>query len=134
MFLLDTDTCIDVLRGVGSLREKMEDLSPDDCNVSSVTVFELYSGIYFTRQPERGGVKVDRFLSVLNIVAFDRAAATEAANLRHDLDSSGTRIGPYDLLIAAQAISSNYTLVTANVREFGRIKSLKLENWRARQR
>jgi tRNA(fMet)-specific endonuclease VapC len=55
----------------------------------------------------------------------------EAAKLRQDLESSGTRIGTYDLLIAAQAISSNYTLVTANVCEFGRIKSLKLENWRA---
>jgi tRNA(fMet)-specific endonuclease VapC len=131
MFLLDTDTCIDVLRGVGSVREKMEDLSPDDCNVSSVTVFELYSGIFFTRQPERERIKVDRFLSVLNIVPFDRIAAIEAAKLRQDLESAGTRIGPYDLLIAAQAISSNYTLVTANVREFVRIKALKLENWRA---
>jgi tRNA(fMet)-specific endonuclease VapC len=130
MFLLDTDTCIDVLRGVDSVREKMEDLSPDDCNVSSVTVFELYSGIYFTRQPEREGLKVDRFLSVLNIVPFDRTVAVEAAKLRHDLESTGTRIGPYDLLIAAQAISTNCTLVTANVREFVRIKSLKLENWR----
>ena len=131
MFLLDTDTCIDVLRGVGSVRKRMEDLSPDDCNVSSVTVFELYSGIYFTRQPDREGIKVDRFLSILNIVPFDRSAAIAAANLRPDLESSGTRIGPYDLLIAAQAISSNYTLVTANVREFGRIKSLELQNWHA---
>jgi tRNA(fMet)-specific endonuclease VapC len=131
MFLLDTDTCIDVLRGVGSVRKRMEDVSPDDCNVSSITVFELYSGIYFTRQPKGEGIKVDRFLSVLNIVPFDRSAAIEAAKLRQDLESNGTRIGPYDLLIAAQAISSNYTLVTANVCEFGRIKSLKLENWRA---
>jgi tRNA(fMet)-specific endonuclease VapC len=130
VFLLDTDTCIDVLRGVDSVRERMEDLSPDDCNVSSVTVFELYSGIHFTRQPEREGRKVDRFLSVLNIVPFDRTAAAEAAKLRHDLESAGTRIGPYDLLIAAQAISTDCTLVTVNVREFGRIESLKVENWR----
>ena len=87
MFLLDTDTCIDVLRGVDSVRERMEHLSPDDCNVSSVSVFELYSGIYFTRQPEREGIKVDRFLSVLNIVPFDRTAAIEAAKLRRDLES-----------------------------------------------
>ena len=130
MFLLDTDTCIDVLRNVPAVLEKMENLSPDDCYVSSVTVFELYSGIYFTRQPEREGVKVDRFLSVLNIVPFDRTVAAGAAKLRHDLESTGTRIGPYDLLIAAQAISANWILVTANVREFGRIESLKVENWR----
>ena len=130
MFLLATDTCIDVLRNVPAVLEKMENLSPDDCYVSSVTVFELYSGIYFTRQPEREGIKVDRFLSVLNIVPFDRIAAIEAAKLRQDLESSGTRIGPYDLLIAAQAISANWILVTANVRKFSRIESLKVENWR----
>jgi tRNA(fMet)-specific endonuclease VapC len=131
VFLLDTDTCIDVLRNVPAVLEKMENLSPDDCYVSSVTVLELYSGIHFTRQPEREGRKVDRFLSVLNIVPFDRTAATEAAKLKHDLESTGTRIGPYDLLIAAQAISAGWMLVTANVRAFGRIESLKVENWRA---
>ena len=130
MFLLDTDTCIDALRGDGSVRKRMEDVSPDDCNVSSITVFELYIGICFTRQPEREGLKVDRFLSVLNVVPFDRTAAAEAAKLRQELESTGTRIGPYDLLIAAQAISTDCTLVTANVHEFGRIKSLKVENWR----
>jgi tRNA(fMet)-specific endonuclease VapC len=132
VFLLDTDTCIDVLRGVAAVLEKMEGLSPDDCCVSSITVFELYTGTYFTRHPNREAVKVGRFLSVLNVVLFDLAAAKEAARLRAVLENAGMPIGPYDLLIAAQAISCNYTLVSANVREFGRIESLKLEDWRTR--
>jgi len=130
MFLLDTDTCVDVLRGVASVRNRMEALSPDDCRVSSVTVFELYTGTCFTRHPAREAVKVSRFLSVLDLVLFDLAAAKEAARLRAELANAGMPIGPYDLLIAAQAISSAYTLVSANVREFGRIEGLKLENWR----
>jgi tRNA(fMet)-specific endonuclease VapC len=130
VFLLDTDTCIDVLRGVAAVLEKIEGLSPDDCYVSSITVFELFTGAYLTRHPNREAGKVDRFLGVLSVVFFDRAAAKEATRLRAGLERTGKPIGPYDLLIAAQAISCDYTLVSANVREFGRIESLKLEDWR----
>ena len=38
-------------------------------------------------------------------------------------------IGPYDILIASQAISRDLVLVTNNEKEFKRIKELKIENW-----
>jgi tRNA(fMet)-specific endonuclease VapC len=130
MFLLDTDTCIDVLRGVKRVAQKLEQLSPDDCCVSVISAFELYAGVYFTRHPEREKWKVDKLLYLLSVIPFDQVAAEEAARLRNDLQHAGTPIGPYDLLIAAQAIRSKYTLVSANIREFSRIESLNLESWR----
>jgi tRNA(fMet)-specific endonuclease VapC len=130
MFLLDTDTCIDVLRGVKTVARKLEQLSPDDCCVSVISAFELYAGVYFTRHPEREKWKVDKLLYLLSVIPFDQVAAEEAARLRNDLQHAGTPIGPYDLLIAAQAIRSKYTLVSANIREFSRIESLNLESWR----
>ena len=130
MFLLDTDTCIDVLRGVVAVVERLEKLSPDDCAVSSISASELYAGIYLTRQSDREKRKVDKLLNLLTVVAFDRLTAQEAARLRSELAGKGTPIGPYDLLIAAQALRSKCTLVTANLSEFSRIKSLKLESWR----
>jgi len=45
------------------------------------------------------------------------------------LSKAGTPIGPYDLLIAAQARRRGAILVTANVREFGRVPRLKVEDW-----
>ncbi|HEX9417843.1 MAG TPA: VapC toxin family PIN domain ribonuclease, partial [Methylomirabilota bacterium] len=39
-------------------------------------------------------------------------------------------IGPNDMLIAAHAVSRRLTLVTDNVKEFRRVKGLKVENWR----
>jgi tRNA(fMet)-specific endonuclease VapC len=130
MFLLDTDTCIDVLRGVGAVVERLEELSPNDCAVSSISAFELYAGVYLTRHSEREKRKVDKLLSVLTVVAFDRLAAQEAARLRSEEWRPGRPIGPYDLLIAAQAPSLQ---VRSSHRERARIQpieSLKLESWR----
>jgi tRNA(fMet)-specific endonuclease VapC len=47
------------------------------------------------------------------------------------LERAGTPIGPYDVLIAAQARRRRAVLVTANGREFARVPRLKLEDWAA---
>ncbi len=130
MFLLDTDTCIDVLRGRRNVLRKLQASSPDDCAVSSITVFELYAGTLLSAHPGRERVKVERFLDQLSVIAFDRVAAQHAANIRVELQRNGSTIGAYDLLIAAEAMRSGLTLVSSNEREFGRIPSLRLESWR----
>jgi predicted nucleic acid-binding protein len=85
VFLLDTDTCIDVLRGAVAVVQKLEKLSPDDCVVSAISAFELYAGIYLTRYSDREERKVDKLLNLLTGVAFDRLTAQEAARLRSEL-------------------------------------------------
>ena len=45
------------------------------------------------------------------------------------LEKSGKPIGPLDLQIAACALAHNLILVTHNMREFGRIPNLQLEDW-----
>jgi hypothetical protein len=47
------------------------------------------------------------------------------------LEADGTPIGPYDMLIAAQALRSGATLVTANVKEFSRVRGLAWQDWSA---
>ena len=42
---------------------------------------------------------------------------------------AGTPIGGYDLLIAAQAMALDHTLVTGNDKGFARIEGLRVENW-----
>lgn len=130
MFLLHTDTCIDVLRGLRSVLQRLQALSPDDCSVSSITAFELYTGTLLSAHPERERVKVERFLEQITIIAFDRVAAQHAASIRVELQTNGSTIGAYDLLIAAEARRSGFVLVSSNEREFGRISNLLLESWR----
>jgi tRNA(fMet)-specific endonuclease VapC len=130
MFLLDTDTCIDALRGLRSVVQKLRTLSPDDCSVSSITAFELYSGTLLSDNPERESRKVEEFLEELTVIAFDRIAAKRAADIRLNLRRKGSTIGAYDLLIAAEAVHTGFVLVSSNEREFGKIPDLRLESWR----
>ena len=63
------------------------------------------------------------------VLDFDREDARRAGELRAQLSVAGTPIGPYDVLIAGQALARGLTLVTHNTREFGRIAGLKFEDW-----
>jgi tRNA(fMet)-specific endonuclease VapC len=74
-------------------------------------------------------LKVDLLLSIVHEIAFDDPAAKESGRIRAFLESQGLMIGPYDVLLAGHALSLGLTLVTANTNEFGRVPSLKLENW-----
>ena len=66
----------------------------------------------------------------LRSLDFDESAAAAYGRLRSSLEAGGTPVGPNDMLIAAQAISADLILVTANEREFSRIEGLRIENWR----
>lgn len=73
--------------------------------------------------------QLDAILSVLEILPLDSPTDIHYAKLRWQLERDGTPIGPNDMLIAAQALATNLTVVTANVREFRRVRDLPVENW-----
>jgi tRNA(fMet)-specific endonuclease VapC len=127
--LLDTQACVSILRGNPLAQARMAAHSPSDLGVSTVTIFELFSGVAACRQPARERARVNLFLSPLVCIPLDRTAAVASASLRHFLEKLGRKIGPYDLLIAGQAVSLGLTLVTDNRREFSRIPSLRIESW-----
>lgn len=127
--LLDTDTCIGILRKRPGMVERLSRLSPADCAVSMVTVYELLSGVGKAKEPDRERDKVERFVGAIIELPLDRTAAEMAARIRTDLERLGKPIGPYDLLIAGQALANNLTLVSNNLQEFQRVAGLKLESW-----
>jgi tRNA(fMet)-specific endonuclease VapC len=127
--LLDTDTCVGILRQRPGMVSRLNQLLPNDCGVSQVTVYELLCGVEKAQDPAHERQKVEYFLSIIVELPFDRAAAEAASRLRGDLERKGTIIGPYDLLIAGHALANNFTLVTNNLGEFERVTGLKLETW-----
>ena len=130
-YLLHTDTCVDVLRALSPVIARIAETPPDEVAVSTVTVYELSCGVEKCRQPGRERTKVGGFLGATHVLPFLAPAAMAAARIRARLEARGEPIGPYDYLLAGQALSAGLTLVTANTREFGRIPGLSLENWRA---
>jgi tRNA(fMet)-specific endonuclease VapC len=72
---------------------------------------------------------LDVFLRSVAVVAFDEEDASIAGSIRAELERVGKPIGPYDYLIAAQALRHGLIFVTANEREFSRVPGLRWENW-----
>ncbi len=64
-----------------------------------------------------------------HVISFEGEEAKTTSHIRADLERRGKKIGPYDVLIAGQALSHSLTLVSNNTIEFSRVKSLKLINW-----
>ena len=98
--------------------------------ISSIVLFELWYGAAKNARPERNARRIADFLAgPIEILAFEPADAEEAGGIRATLERAGTPIGPYDLLVAAQARRRDALLVTANEREFARVPRLKFEDW-----
>jgi tRNA(fMet)-specific endonuclease VapC len=129
IYLLDTDTCIGVLRQRPGMVERLSQVAPTDCAVSMVTVYELFCGLAKAHDPAQERQKIERFISTVIELPLDRASAEVAAKARTELERRGNLIGPYDPLIAGQALAGGFTLVTSNVREFQRVNDLKLQSW-----
>lgn len=109
--------------------QRLSQVSPGECAVSAVTVYELFCGVEKAQAALAERRKVEQFLSVIAELPLDRAAAVTAARIRADLEKKGTPIGPYDLLIAGHALANNLTVVTNNLGEFQRVTGLKVEAW-----
>lgn len=129
MFVLDTNTLIYYFKDMGSVSDNLLQLSPRDIGVPSIVVYELEVGIAKSTSPEKRTQQLKTFLSAVTVLPFGEAEAKSAAFIRADLEKQGQPIGPYDILIAATALTNNATLVTRNTNEYSRVKNLQLVDW-----
>jgi len=128
-FLLDTNIVSNVVRyPQGRVAAHIADIGDAIVATSIIVAAELHFGALRKKSP-RLTAQLEVVLGGLDILPFAAPADRIYGELRAHLESKGTPVGANDLLIAAHAIALGYTLVTDNVREFSRIKSLKVENW-----
>jgi len=129
-YLLDTDTCIYIIRKrPQSVFKKLSAMEIEGVAISSLTVAEMFFGVEKSAYSEQNRIKLTEFLAPFAILAFDGKAAVVYGRIRAGLESRGKTIGAIDELVASQAIAEDLTLVSNNTREFSRIPALKLENW-----
>ena len=131
-YMLDTNILVYVMNARAHhqyVLDRFDLEDPTDLAVSSITFAELNFGIEKSQQRETSRKVLQRALNALNVIPFDSTAAETYGALRADLEATGKPIGPLDTLIAAHALSLNLTLVTANIREFSRVRRLRVENW-----
>ena len=133
MICLDTNTVIAALNSrsspvhgrIAAAIERGVTLS-----ISSIVLFELRYGAAKSARAERNIQRIADFLSgAITVLPFEPADAEEVGDIRAALERAGTPIGPYDLLIAAQARRRGALLATRNAREFVRVPGLTTEDW-----
>ncbi len=128
--MLDTNICIYIIKNKPlNVRKKLESYDFGEIAISSITVSELYYGVYKSFKTEQNLLSLNNFLSPFNIVKFDIECALAYGKIRAELENKGQIIGYMDMLIASCSLAKNFTLITNNLKEFKRIKGLKVENW-----
>ena len=127
-YLLDTNVVIAAIAGEAAIISRLKEEDVSDFGVSSVVMHEYYFGAFRNAHVEANIARVEglRF-PVLELSLRDGRCAGE---IRADLARRGTPIGPYDVLIAGQALARSPTLVTRNVAQFVRVDGLAVESWR----
>jgi tRNA(fMet)-specific endonuclease VapC len=135
-YLLDTNTCIALMKGTPSaVRLKLQEVrdAGSQVFVSAAVVFELWYGASKNTQQQANSKRVETFLAgPVSVLPFDEDDARATGTVRAEVEAAGKPIGAYDLLIAGQALRRELTLVTAQAREFARIKDLLWEDWAKR--
>jgi tRNA(fMet)-specific endonuclease VapC len=129
-FLLDTDTCIFLLNGTRPVLAKRALATPPaDVGLSAIGASELAFGAAKSQRSADARARLDTLLGAYAVLPYDALAIDTYAAVRADLERRGTPIGPMDTLIAAHALSLDLTLVTGNVREFKRVRGLRVADW-----
>jgi tRNA(fMet)-specific endonuclease VapC len=132
-YLLDTNACIALINRTSEpVRRRFSKAveSGERVWVPSVSLYELWYGVVKSVQTEANTQRLKMFLAgPVQVLEFGEQDARYAGEIRNTLERAGKPIGTYDLLIAGQALSRKLTLVTANAREFGRVKGLDWEDW-----
>ena len=128
--MLDTNICIYLIKQQpASVLDRFAARPVGDIGLSAITLAELEYGVSKSSRPARNRSALEGFVSPLEVASFDRAATVAYGRLRTMLEKKGQPIGSMDLLIAAHATSLDVTLITHNVKEFGRVPGLRIEDW-----
>jgi tRNA(fMet)-specific endonuclease VapC len=96
----------------------------------AIVLYELWYGINKSARPHENAEMLATFLALdVTPWPFEGEDAEEAGEIRAVMERAGTPIGPYDVLVAAQARRREAILVTANTREFARVPGLRAQDW-----
>jgi len=130
MYLLDTNICIYLInRKPENVVNHIKLLQPHQIKLSAISIAELEYGVSKSKNRDKNRSALINFASAFDIIDFNDEDAEVYGLIRANLEKKGLVIGPYDMQIAAQAISRDIILVTNNTKEFERIENIKLENW-----
>ena len=127
-YLLDTNAVIAVLNDPKSaVASKLKQKEPEEVGISTIVIHELYYGAFKSAKQKQNVDLVDNLL--FEVLELDKEDSRRAGEIRAILAVAGQPIGPFDNLIAGQAVARGLVLVTNNLQEFQRVPNLQVEDW-----
>ncbi|WP_051695425.1 PIN domain-containing protein [Caulobacter sp. UNC358MFTsu5.1] len=129
---LDTNVFVDLIRGRKAIIRQRRDraiLAGETLLTSLIVYHELRFGVALSRDPIGEALNVAEVLDGVVIEPLNEDDVTAAATVRAKLRPHGSPVGPYDVLIAGQALARGWTLVTSNARAFSRVEGLDIQDW-----
>jgi tRNA(fMet)-specific endonuclease VapC len=129
-YLLDANAVIALLNDATSRSaQRARREKPGDVAISAIVAHELFYGAFKSRRAAQNVALIDALQFAM--LEFDGEDARQAGEVRAFLAAKGTPIGPYDVLIAGQAMARDMILITHNRDEFGRVPGLRIEDWQS---
>jgi len=125
--ILDTDTCVEILRGNHAVVERIACLE-DHWATTWITAGELYFGAARSREPRANADRVTSFLDPLDVLGLDGTSAMLFGEMKALLLGRGERVEDADLMIGAIAAAREAVVVTGNRRHFDRMPGVLVQD------
>lgn len=131
MYLLDTNTVSDYLKGNPGVLNNLKRHHHSLVAISSITKYELFYGLLKNPQAHKKyGEQLRLLFKQAQALVFDEESALLAAEIKQNLTQKGESIGDCDTMIAAIGLQHKTVVVTNNVKHFQRVQNLIVINWR----
>jgi predicted nucleic acid-binding protein len=126
--ILDADVIIRGEKGIFDLGGWVASRPNDRFEVAAITVAELWHGVERASEPQKSKRQeyLETILATLPVVPYTEQTAYEHARIWAALQSTGQRIGAYDLIVAATALEHGNEVATFNMRHFIAVEGLKV--------
>lgn len=128
---VDTSFLIALLRRDASAEAKLESFLQDGETIATTPICacELFAGAYRSKKRDFEIKRVKEFLSRMELLEFSTQACERFGRIRGELESKGTPVGDFDIMIAAIALAHNQPVLTRDVEHFQKISALTVETW-----
>ncbi len=129
-YLIDTDIIIYSLKNDEHVKQEFRENQNIPKSISVITYGELVYGAKKSKHIEKNLAVTYRIAELFPVIDIDRSIMDVFGEIKSNLERKGNIIEDMDILIAATALSHNFILVTNNVKNFEKIKDLRIENWK----
>jgi tRNA(fMet)-specific endonuclease VapC len=128
VILLDTDVCIELLRGNAKVIDKRQGYE-EKVAISFMSVAELFYGAEKSDNYRENSRLIEEFFITIEIIHSDLEILRKFGELKAILGNAGNILADADIFIAATTLAKCNMLITGNVNHFKRIEELRIENW-----